>query len=530
MFCAALVMLSFLAFLTNGHPRRQVNLQVDLGYSTYVGASVAKGVNQWLGIRYATPPLGHLRFRKPQPPAYQEGVQKADTRGAVCMPTPSTGLRDGFSEDCLFVDIYAPSRSNRHGHPVFVNFQGGGFNTLAAPTANGTSLVVASNYDIVVVTFNYRVGLWGFLASKEVSDDGDLNVGLLDQRLLLEWVQEHIHLFGGNPNHVTIAGASAGGASVDLHLSAYGGRDDGLFHAAAAESQSFGAQLTVAQSQYQYDHLVNRVGCNNSTNTLACLRCVDVELLATNNLMDLPTPGGAGGPPVYMFSNVIDGNFTPDYTYNLYAEGKFVKVPVIFGDDTNEGTIFTPTNINNVTAMNNFLKNNWVGLTSDQLAQIDIYWPKAEQFPNSGEYWRAAANAYGEMRYNCPGIYLSGQFPKYGVNSSWNYHWDVLDPDNAISGFGVTHTSEFASIWGSSSAPDSSLIPTIQGYWTSFIRSKDPNKYRLAGSPVWETFSAQSQRRIHFPNNVSAVGMENVPVDQARRCAYASSIGVSLSQ
>lgn len=207
--------------------------------------------------------------------------------------------------------------------------------------------MTASDFNIVVVSFNYRVGPYGFLASKEVQANGDLNVGLKDQRKVFEWVQKYIRAvrnitlfnidsksdakqFGGDPNSVTIGGDSAGGASVDLHLSAYGGRNDHLFHAAAAESQSFGAQFTVEGSQYQYDALVNRTGCNSAADTLACLRSVPTANLQAVNI-NIPSPNGGGDAPLYMYSNVIDGDFTQDFTYRLYQQGKFIKVPVIFG-------------------------------------------------------------------------------------------------------------------------------------------------------------------------------------------------------
>lgn len=129
---------------------------------------------------------------------------------------------------------------------------------------------------------------------------------------------------------MTIGGDSAGAASVDLHLTAYGGRDDGLFHAAAAESQSFGTQFTVSESQYQYDGLVSRTGCNTTVDTLRCLRALSTAELQSKNI-NIPSPGGAGAPPLYMYSNVIDGDFTTDYTYNLFRQGKFIRVPTIWG-------------------------------------------------------------------------------------------------------------------------------------------------------------------------------------------------------
>ena len=103
-----------------------------------------------------------------------------------------------------------------------------------------------------------------------------------------------------------------------------------MFHAAAAESQSFGTQYTVKEAQFQYDALVTRVGCHNASDTLQCLRNLNIEVIAGNNSV-IPTPGGGGGDPIFMYSDVIDGTFIQDYTYNLFATGRFIKVPVIFG-------------------------------------------------------------------------------------------------------------------------------------------------------------------------------------------------------
>ena len=203
-------------------------------------------------------------------------------------------------------------------------------------------------------------------------------------------------------------------------MTAYGGRDDHLFHAAAAESQSFGYQLTIAESQYQYDALVERVGCNNSSDTLQCLRETPIETLASNN-PNLPYPDGPGGLPNFMWSNTIDGTFTTDYTYNLFAEGKFIEVPSIFGSTTNEGTVFTPTNLSSIQDVHDFLRDNFPKLTKSQLAHINILYPKAEQYPGKGVYWKTGANAYGEMRYNCPGMYISSAIVERGMPSSWNY-------------------------------------------------------------------------------------------------------------
>lgn len=141
--------------------------------------------------------------------------------------------------------------------------------------------------------------------------------------------------FGGDPGHVVLGGDSAGAASITLQQTAYSGAVTDLFHAAAAESQSFGQINTASQAQYQYNSLVIRAECVNTNNTLACLKSLSSKQLQSVNI-NTPSPG-AQQAPLFMYSPVIDAELVPDYTYRLFAQGKFVKLPAIYGDDTNEG-------------------------------------------------------------------------------------------------------------------------------------------------------------------------------------------------
>ena len=391
--------------------------------------------------------------------------------------------------------------------------------------------------NIIVITFNYRVGPYGFLASEEVVSR---NNGLRDQRKALEWVQKYIRQFGGDPNHVVIGGNSAGAASVTLQLTAFNGRNDGLFHASAAESQSFAAVRTVGESQYQYDNLVIRTNCASAADTLACLRSLTATELQLQNF-NTPFPG-AQNPPLYMYGPVLDGDFITDYTYAAYTKGNFVKLPAIYGDDTNEGTVFTPKNTSSIGQSDTFLKDQFPLFTLEQLRNVNALYPVEDTptFPNSGRYWRQLSDAYGEVRYICPGIYINGIYANLSI-PGWNYHWNVIDPAAAASGIGVAHTVEVNAIFGpenvNGAAPDSyeeggvnyPIVSVVQGYWTSFIRCFNPNDYRKPGTPRWNEWTKlNSYRRLMFQTNNTH--METVPPAQQARCAYLNSIGVLLEQ
>jgi carboxylesterase type B len=191
------------------------------------------------------------------------------------------------------------------------------------------------------VTINYRLSTWGFLGSKEISESGNTNLGLRDQRLALHWIQENIAAFGGDPSKVTIFGESAGGMSVGAQLIAYGGRDDGLFRAAIMQSGGSVMASPMNTTAYQgtYDEIVGKVACRAAEDTLQCLRDVPFETL--NALFN-----GTDGSPAYRFSPAVDHDLIRERGSNQLGKHEFVKVPIIAGTNTDEGASFGPTGIN----------------------------------------------------------------------------------------------------------------------------------------------------------------------------------------
>lgn len=135
--------------------------------------------------------------------------------------------------------------------------------------------------------------------------------------------------FGGDPEHVVLGGDSAGAGSITLQMTAFSGAETDLFQGVIAESQSFPPTLTVPEAQFQYDALVERVGCANSTDSLTCLRAVDISVLQNDNFA-IPLPG-RNHTPVFLYNTIVDGDFLSDFPYNLFLQGKFVKVPSVFG-------------------------------------------------------------------------------------------------------------------------------------------------------------------------------------------------------
>ncbi|KAE8161848.1 Alpha/Beta hydrolase protein [Aspergillus tamarii] len=431
---------------------------VDLEYARYRGIVLSNGLVQWLGIRYAASPTGPLRFSAPQSPSVVAGIHDAFEHGPICIPTSRYPISKGTSEDCLFLDVYSPYRASNHPELL----------PNSNPNHNGTGLIQASGMGIVVVTFNYRVGV------EEIQQNGSMNNGLKNQIKVLKFSK-----FGGNPKHVVVGGARAGAASITLLLSAYGGRDDGLM-------------LLLRNRKALLPCFITCTGCASDADTLECLRGLDTEVLQRENI-NTPLPN-AQQVPLYLYVPVVDGDLVPNYTYRLFHSDHFIKLPVISATTR-------------MKAPYSFPRINLLQSTPG----LSMRTKRANFRALSLMYWRPVSTAYGEMWYICP---------------SWNYHYAVQDPDLEEPGLGVDHTVEINAIWGpnhvTGDTPSSyfttnaPIVPVLQGYWTSFIKTFDPNSHRYPGSPRWNIWGNE--------------GMEQVSEDQREHCEYLTSIRPELQQ
>lgn len=428
------------------------------------------------------------------------------------------------SEDCLFINVFAPTRATNDSLlPVYVFIQGGGFNLNGNANYDAADLIDAGDDGMVVVNFNYRVGPYGFLASREIAanDSMSLNNGLKDQRQALKWVQKHIKQFGGDPDHVTIGGPSAGGGSVVFQLTAYGGQDDGLFHAAAAESAAFPSLRDVQHSQWQYDLLLSQTGCGD----LNCMASLDAVIFQDAvRTLKKPFPGGKN-PPLYFWNPTLDNDFIQDYTFNELKAGHFVKVPTIFGSATNDGINFTPKSVMSLQRAQGFLTDQFPSIKWDKIRQL---WSSSASIAATGDpRWRNfTADVYGAVRYACPGLNITETYALNNTHTTWNYRWNVGT---------ASHVGELLPIWNNASSASGVFI---QAYWASFIRSYDPNKhaaeYLLSKgselqSPEWKAFGTSGLKRLGF-NDDNHVSMEEVPDEEWKRCQAIDDMGLHLKQ
>jgi acetylcholinesterase len=445
---------------------------------------------------------------------------------------------ESLGEDCLFINVFKPTNATADFYlPVWLFIQGGGYADNSNANFNGSKVVQRSGHNIVFVNFNYRVGALGFLASEDVRKDGDLNAGLLDQRKVLHWVQKHIRQFGGDPNHVIVHGDSAGAGSAAYHMAAYGGRDDNLFVGAVAQSTFWPTQRAVAEMEFQYNQFAQDVGCNQTINTLSCLRSAPIETIQKANV-NKPFPQGSSAPsPLWYFLPVIDGDLIRGRLYRSFEEGRVIQVPLMVGDVTNEGTSFA-YNASTASEVAQFLKNNYPQLTAAELATISQQYGRLEPLPGHAEYFHTAATAYGHSTFICPGNHMAASLARHSSpRMVWNWRFNVQDPTQIAQGLGVPHVFDMNAIFGTSGtneavysydASNADIIPVTMNYYISFVRALDPNPYRSNSAPEWRPWASTSGmgRRIKLETN--STQMENIPEVQRQRCSMWKDLAVSM--
>lgn len=294
-----------------------------------------KEILSFRGIPYAESPLGPLRFKEPKPKPKWDGILDATKEGFSCPQPPKVLYRDlNITEDCLIINVYTKSLTG--SAPVFFYIYPGGYYLGTSSSVHyGPSILLEQ--DVVLVTFNYRIGVLGFASTGTADSHG--NFGLKDQILALKWVQTNIASFGGNPNSVMIFGSSAGAMSTTLlYVSPMA---KGLFHSAIALSGS-ATHVNFIDNVYWTNRMAEEVGCetSNPTKTIECMRMVPWE-----KLNDVQSKWEENQFINLKFNFEIEGDFGQErvltkHPSEYYANGEFARVPLMIGITAHEFELF----------------------------------------------------------------------------------------------------------------------------------------------------------------------------------------------
>jgi carboxylesterase type B len=330
-------------------------------------------------IRFAAPPIGSLRFQAPQVPA--ENRSQIIQANAYAPQCPQSSVAPGgkgtlSTEDCLFLNVYAPQ--NATNLPVLVWIHGGGYG-LGNGQQDMQAIINTNNDSFIGVAIQYRLGAFGFLSSDEVDRFGSVNAGILDQTFALKWVQEYISSFGGDPRSVTISGESAGGGSVMLQAMAYGGTlGTSLFKNAIAASPYLPMQYgykdwVPSQSYYAFAGLANcmpNTAYGSSSRTIfECLVNQDTEVL--QNASFAVSASGTFG--TWGFLPVTDNVFIQDVPSQQLLEKKVNGENLLVGNNANEGPLFVPQTINTESDLVAWLELTFPLFSNDDISRILRY-------------------------------------------------------------------------------------------------------------------------------------------------------------
>ena len=457
------------------------------------------------GIPYAAPPVGDLRWRDPKPPAAWTGVRDATKFGAACMqPESQQSPRSEMSEDCLFVNVWTPSLKPAQPAPVMVWIHGGSFVSGAGslPGYDGSRLAMRN---VVVVTINYRMGVFGYMAHPDLTAESPHhtsgNYALLDQMAALRWVRDNVAPFGGDPRNITVFGESAGASSIAYMIASP--LAAGLFDKAIIESPGLlFAPEPELRSDYRGITNMEAVGLAVGPH-IADLRALSADALMEQSYAaskKLFGPGGTGrtrlraATPLddpngvhLAWTPFADGYIIPDQLAKLYVDNRFTRIPVLIGTNTNEGNLFlTHYHATNADSFNAWVDQAYAPCGKAVLAQ---YAPPPQATPDQ---LHAAAD-----RLLTDSLFLYGAFSVARATHGYLYRFTRVSPRAQRLGLGAYHSSEIPYVLGHTlNAPDDyaeadrKLSDQIMTMWVHFARTGDP---RLMMSSEWTRIGSNGE-------------------------------------
>ncbi|HWR38878.1 MAG TPA: carboxylesterase/lipase family protein [Patescibacteria group bacterium] len=462
-----------------------------------ISGVTADQVRTFLGIPYAAPPVGPLRWQPPQPAAAWSGIRQCTTFGPSC-PQPRQTDAYTYSEDCLYLNVWAPAAPSAEKLPVMVWIHGGAFNfgSTTLPEYDGKNLAAQG---VVVVTLNYRLGPLGFLVhpllAAESPQGTSGNYGLLDQIAALQWVQHNIAAFGGDPDRVTIFGQSAGSRSVSLLL--LSPMTDGLFQGAIAESggpiigseylsPAFNGDPVNGAKMGQ--ELAQRLGCDTENDVLAALRSqsaaeVIQAAACSTGLFD------AG----LFFAPVFDSWVLPADPREALRDIRQHKVPLIAGSTKNEGTLYLMQEPDvSLNKYRDFLQSRF-GANADRAGKLFPASVDQEAAPAIDKMVTVAANARPAR--------LVARAMEQAAAPAYLYQF-TRRPDTSLARrIGAHHGVELAYVFGNMkdadgyNSADRELSRIIMSYWVNFARTGNPNG---AGLPYWPVYRTTDDQNLEL--------------------------------
>lgn len=454
-------------------------------------------VRIYRGLPFAAPPIGELRWKAPQPPASWQGVRAATAEPHACWQTPYPAAAALYqaklpplSEDCLYLNIWTSAKSGKDRLPVMVWIHGGGF-TRGSGTGVAYDGEVLARKGVILVTINYRLGVFGFFAhpglTAESPHHASGNYGLLDQVAALEWVRKNIASFGGDPKRVTIFGESAGSWAVNALMASPLAK--GLFHRAIGESGGLFAPMeTLAASEKAGEKLATTLKADegSETDAIKALRALSPEELLKVTDHDRARA-------------IVDGFVLPQSVQEIFAAGKQNDVPLLVGSNADEGTSLVPQGANMKATVFSSGAHMRYGKLVDQF--LTLYPAASDEQAVKSFYAAYRDQAFGwEMRT------WARMQSKTGHKPAYLYYFTRTAPGSLGQRFGAFHALEIAYVFGTFPWPfawedvDHKLSDAITSYWTNFAKNGNPNG---EGLPQWPAYSVSTNQALELGEKIA---------------------------